>query len=962
MIKHSFTSLSQALHVQQEKSWQQFAQQYPDAAKFLSDEQLIAFKRALTLSDFILRSALQAPEKVVGIFKHDDMSIDVLPDYSHLLARELKECTTEEQLHKNLRIFRLEQMVRIAIADMLYSVPLATSLANLSALADSLISGANAWLMSFCCNKWGTPMNEEGEQQPLLVYGMGKLGGRELNFSSDIDLIFAYPEVGETQGARRSIDNQLFFTRLGQKLISALNQKTADGFVYRVDMRLRPFGESGPLVMTFNAMENYYQDQGRDWERYAMLKARLIGDSVYHGQLSNMLRPFVYRRYIDFSVIESLRRMKVMIAQEVRRKQLRNNIKLGAGGIREIEFIIQVFQMIRGGRLPELQQRNVLKVLPLLAHHQIITEESADVLTQSYQFLRRVENIIQALDDQQTQTLPENELDQQRLLTALQCPYCTTWSNFLQRLAMHMQGVNSQFVELIGEESPNRQAVEEPWVTLWDSQWDDEEAISWIQQISSTNEGQAHWQHEEVWREVAHFRAELVKRSMGSRGRQVLDKLVPILLWHIDHQHYSERTLARVLNILATIATRTAYIELLFENEGALKHLVRLCHCSSWVAEYIAKYPILLDELIDPQLFNQSPSLSSYKLELRELMLRVNEDDQEAQMIALRQFKQVKQLRIAAADVSDILPIMQVSEHLTALAEAIIEEAANLSWQQITQRFGTPEDVLDKEHKGFAVIGYGKLGGSELSYSSDLDLVFVHNTNIAGVTIGGKQIATGQFYLKLAQRMMHLFNTRMANGMLYELDMRLRPSGNSGLLMVHINTFEHYQLTDAWTWEHQALVRTRVVYGSKELIGQFNDIKRKVLQLHREQESLVKDVQEMRDKMRKHLDKSTTIDIDIKQGQGGLVDIEFLVQYLVLLHCEKFPQLSASSENIQLIKQLKKLGLIEDSQAKCLTSNYCQLRDFAHHASLRSQKQMMPAVRFEQEQLTVVQVIKQLQL
>ncbi|MGB1263470.1 MAG: bifunctional [glutamate--ammonia ligase]-adenylyl-L-tyrosine phosphorylase/[glutamate--ammonia-ligase] adenylyltransferase [Cognaticolwellia sp.] len=954
---------SSLLKSQQDKAWQQFCDQYPSAAKEIAPQRLALFKQALTLSDFMLGSALQAPELVVELFNSERLLAKESPDYLALLAQQVEKCISEEQLHHCLRSFRLVQMVHIAVGDFLLNISLDESLKRLSLLADSLIIIANQWLTIFCQDKWGVPANRVGEPQSLLVYGMGKLGGQELNFSSDIDLIFVYPESGQTQGVRRSIDNQLFFTRLGQKLITALNQQTADGFVYRVDMRLRPFGESGPLVLSFNAMESYYQDQGRDWERYAMLKARLIGEGKYHGQLSDMLRPFVYRRYIDFSVIDSLRRMKAMIAQEVRRKQLSNNIKLGAGGIREVEFIVQVFQMIRGGRVSALQHRNLLTVLPLLVEHQEISQESAQVLTHSYRFLRRVENIIQALHDQQTQTLPDNELDQQRLITVLADANCNDWASFLEQLSLHMQGVHQQFSELIGEESPNRQAVDQYWSTLWDSQWSDEESITWIEQspqLRGDAGSKTLWQSETIWRTLSDFRAEMLKRVMGNRGRQVLDKLIPTVLWHLAQQKLSDQALDRVLTVLSTVATRTAYLELLFENEGALKHLIHLCHNSSWVAEHIAKYPILLDELIDPKLFHQPPLLSSYVAELRETMLRVPEEDQEAQMITLRQFKQVKQLRIAAADMSGILPITKVSDHLTALAQAIIEEVANLAWQQVSLRFGIPNSKVDGHDKGFAVIGYGKLGGNELGYSSDLDLVFVHDADLAEMTSGPKAVTAGQFYLKLAQRMMHLFNTRMNNGILYELDLRLRPSGNAGLLMVHIDTFGHYQENDAWTWEHQALVRARIIYGHQGLAHRFNDIKRKILTTARDNGQLREDVIKMRDKMRQHLDKSTVDHVDIKQGRGGLVDIEFLVQYLVLAYSAEYPKLSIFSDNISLLKCLANNQVITDQQQQVLVANYCKLRDFGHHATIQNTEPLIAQETFIAEQNEVMVIVEQL--
>ncbi|MFT5755980.1 MAG: glutamate-ammonia-ligase adenylyltransferase [Alteromonadaceae bacterium] len=928
------------LQQQQDKSWQQFSDQYGDAVKSLSSLQLKDFKQAITLSDFILSSALQAPDTVLSLFSSETVYKTHTPDYKMLLQEQLKQCTTEDDLHRILRIFRLQQMVNIAVADLVLNISLDESLCRLSELADQLILGALGWLTDFCQHKWGTPKNKEGEIMPLLVYGMGKLGGKELNFSSDIDLIFVYPNRGETEGLRRNIDNQQFFIRLGQKLITALNQKTADGFVYRVDMRLRPFGESGPLVMTFDAMEDYYQEQGRDWERYAMLKSRLIGEGKYHHKLSKMLRPFVYRRYIDFSVIDSLRRMKMMIAQEVRRKGLTNNIKLGAGGIREIEFIVQVFQLIRGGRVNTLQERNLLSVLPILVAEEELSQHSMLVLKHAYRFLRRVENIIQALHDQQTQTLPDLLLDQARILHILQNEHCSTWSNFLEYLSFHTQGVHQEFIVLIGEQSPNHQSKDQHWQTLWDSKWDDEESCHWIQQSNHS------WQVDKIWSLLSSFRTDSAKRSIGSRGRHVLDKLIPLLLCHLNEQNVEEVVLERVLLIFNKILTRTAYLELLFENEGALKHLIKLCRASSWVTDHIAKYPILLDELIDPKLLNNPPALSSYKKDLREVMLRIPEEDLEAQMDMLRQFKQAQQLRIAAADISNILPLTKVSDHLTALAEAIIEEVINLAWQHVKQRFGLPELLVDQEHKGFSVLGYGKMGGIELAYTSDLDLVFLHNSQPNEMTNGSKSIPASQFYAKLAQRIMHIFNTRMSSGILYELDMRLRPSGNSGLLVVHINTFNQYQLEDAWVWEHQALVRARCVYGNDRLIAQFNDIRRNILSQKREGRALHDEVIKMRDKMRAHLDQSNEGYSDIKQGFGGLVDIEFLAQYLVLKHSFSQPEVCRYSDNIRIFQQLHLHDIINEQQKIILTDYYCQLRDLGHKAALQNKEQILPNETF----------------
>ena len=936
---------NQLLEQRQQKSWLQYSQQHPQGYQQLTEQQLEHFKVALTLSDFVLNSAQQAPELVLELFVSKSVYLNETPAYAELLKGLLKDCQTEEQLHRILRRFRLQQMVNIAIADLVLNIELERSLERLSLLADALIQASLSWLTEFCQNKWGTPTNSAGEQQQLLVYGMGKLGGKELNFSSDIDLIFVYPYSGETKGCRRSLDNQQFFTRLAQKLISSLHQQTADGFVYRVDMRLRPFGDSGPLVLTFSAMEDYYQDQGRDWERYAMLKARVIpplvkpsiNDEDHHQQLSTLLRPFVYRRYIDFSVIDSLRRMKSMISQEVRRKQLVNNIKLGAGGIREIEFIVQVFQLIRGGRVKELQQRSLLTVLPELVNAGEITEETKTVLKNAYCFLRRVENILQALADKQTQTLPDNELDKQRLMQVLNFD---SWDDFTLVLQKHMDDVHAQFELLIGIENPHHQAEDQHWSALWNSRWSDEESIAWIEQ-EQTSENSISWNSEIVWRLLSDFRDDVSKRSIGSRGSQILDKLVPLLICHVQLVNKAEIVLERVLHVFKRITTRTAYLELLFENEGALKQLIHLCQASSWVTEYIAKYPILLDELIDPKLLHNTPQLSAYGVELRESMLRTPEEDLEAQMDGLRLFKQAQQLRIAAADIAGVLDVRKVSQHLTALAEAIINEVINIAWQQVSNRFGVPNSTVGTENKGFAVIAYGKMGGNELSYGSDLDLVFVHHSpegdETTGLANGDKVVSAGQFYMKLAQRIMHIFNTRMSSGVLYELDLRLRPSGNSGVLVIHINTFEQYQQQDAWTWEHQALVRARVVYGNQNIEQRFKQIRDNILRRKRELPDLKLEVSKMREKMRDHLDKSVDNLIDIKQGTGGLVDIEFLAQYLVLANSFTYDSLPERCDNSGIFFLLSKLEILSNEEQSLLENSYQQLRDFGHKATLQNE-------------------------
>ncbi|TLU67274.1 bifunctional [glutamate--ammonia ligase]-adenylyl-L-tyrosine phosphorylase/[glutamate--ammonia-ligase] adenylyltransferase [Thalassotalea litorea] len=933
----SFTSTLLQQHA--ERFWSHCQSIFAPYLPALTQAQLADLKRTIALSDFAREQLLSSPQLIEPIFTQPDGHLFSKEQLADELTNLLAECEGEVELHQILRRYRKQYLIRFAINDFCSDLSLKVSLQHLTDLAEVLISCTLSWLTKFCQERWGYPADIEGHEQPLLVYAMGKLGGGELNFSSDIDLIFAYPHRGETQGARKSIDNQQFFTRLGQKLIAALNQVTEDGFVYRVDMRLRPFGESGPLVLSFSAMETYYQDQGRDWERYAMLKARLVGNTQYHKRLSSMLRPFVYRRYIDFSVIESFRKMKLMIAQEARRKSVQDNIKLGQGGIREIEFIVQVFQLIRGGRNPQLQERNIFKALALLTEHGSISRETYQILLTAYHFLRRSENAIQAFADKQTQLLPDDDLNQARLVEVMGC---SDWQDYYQKCRQHMANVHREFNLLIGEDNPNELPLSDRWVTYWLSDWDVEESISWLQEL------RPEWPHAKVHQEMLGFKEDIHKRSIGRRGQIILDKLIPLLLSLIAEKP-PLMTLKRCLHVLLKIVSRTAYLELLYENQGALKQLIKLCRESEWITETLARYPILLDELIDPELLMALPEAQEYQTFLQENLMRVPNDDLEGQMETLRQFKQAHQLKIAAADVSDVLPVMRVSDQLTGLAQGIIAEVVELAWQQMCTRYGQPEGTLGTDDKGFAVLGYGKLGGIELGYSSDLDMVFVHNCEANHMTSGDKQIPASQFYLKLAQRILHLFNTRTNSGTLYEADMRLRPSGNSGLMVVHINTYHQYLKKEAWTWELQALVRARAVGGDAALVNQFNDIRIDMLASERNRDKLRQDVVNMREKMRKHLDRSDANLFDIKQGQGGLADIEFMAQYFVLGYSYRQPALARYSDNVRIFESLAQFELMDNNTAEQLSQAYCYLRDLGHELALQNRPKVINQVQITEQ-------------
>lgn len=873
--------------------------------------------------------------------------------YRSELAKQLAACNDEMSFHRRLRQFRNREMVYIAWRDFTTSWPLEESLEHLSALAEALIFETYQWQYQVCCSEWGTPTNADGEAQPMLIIGMGKLGGGELNFSSDIDLIFTYPENGETQGARRSIANAQFFTRLGQRIIKALDQHTFDGFCYRVDMRLRPFGESGPLVMSYAALEDYYQEQGRDWERYAMIKARVMGREMYpqYQELRQMLRPFVFRRYIDFSAIQSLRRMKSMISSEVRRRGLQNNIKLGAGGIREIEFIAQVFQLIRGGREPSLRQRGLLETLTAIEELALLQPEEVGHLRKAYHFLRRLENLLQAMADKQTQTLPDNDIDQLRLATAMQC---ASWQVLLTHTQQHMANVHQVFAALIGDdEEEEENTIAKHFHELWDMAHKPEVIDSILQQDLACA------QSSDIAKVLIQFKDDLAKKTLGPRGRDVLNRLMPKVFQAIFQHPDAEFGLSRVLHLMYKIVTRTTYLELLDEHPAALTQLVRLCTASPMISEQLSRYPILLDELIDPQHLYNPISLSAYKTELRDFLARIPEDDMEQQMEALRQFKQICILRIAAADIAGALPVMKVSDHLTYLAEAIVEAVIHQAWLQVSAKYGQPRHLKDRDGKGFAVIGYGKVGGWELGYNSDLDIVFMHDCPIDSYTDGQKEIDGRQFYLRLAQRIIHIFSIRTASGILYEVDTRLRPSGVSGLLVSPAQAFDEYQRNDAWTWEHQALVRARVIYGDEPLQHAFNQTRHEILSLPREETKLKRDVVEMRLKMREHLGGKKAGRFMLKQDIGGITDIEFLAQYLILRFSYDKPKLTYWSDNVRIFESLLVQGVMEEQQAVALTKAYTSMRNQIHHRNLLNLDADVDESKFTEERKLVTEVWNQ---
>lgn len=940
------------LQQQAEQHWQQLAKQ---AQQHFSPQQLLQFKQLLGLSDFIAQSCIQRPPVISDLAAL--LNNPNPPDYQQQLSTTLHTVQQPEQLNRVLRHFRQLHMLRIAWLDLLGCRSIEDSLLEVSALADQLISHSYQWLYQQACNKYGTPLDDNGEKQDMLILAMGKLGGGELNFSSDIDLIFCYPQPGELKQRRKHLEYQQFFTRLAQQLINSLNQTTPDGIVFRVDMRLRPFGDSGALVSHFSAFEDYYQTQGREWERYAMVKARVCNANNHHSnELTQILKPFVYRRYLDFSAIDSLRQMKLQISKELKRRNLKHNIKLGAGGIREIEFIVQSFQLIRGGRHPRLQTPSLLEALNQLGDIGCIQPQQRVSLQQAYLFLRKVEHCLQQFNDQQIQDLPQNPLDKARLTY---CMGFAEYADFTAALTQHQDNVHDEFNDVIGGIEENKSGSNQGGFTdLWLCQLSESEAEPLLSK----------WLSKELHQPYLHHLNELkskLSNTLGVRGQQVVNQLMPIILAQAsrveavtDRVLTADNMLIRLEPVLNAIAGRTTYLELLLSYPQASQKLLDLCAASPWIADLIASYPMLLDELISPQLLVHLPQKDGYRDRLRQHLLRIDQQDLETQMDALREFKLTNQLKIAAAEVTGVLDTALVSDHLSYLAEVITEQVVNAAWHQMQQRYGVPPGTSAQD-MAFAVIAYGKLGGLELSYSSDLDLVLLHNNSKAGSTDGKKIITSQAFYLKLAQRINHLFSTKTRNGQLYEIDLRLRPSGNAGLLVTSIDSFADYQRHQAWVWEHQALVRARFILGSPAIQEAFTAIRQEVLCQAREQSTLSREIIQMRGKMRQHLLHKTQGKWDIKQEEGGITDIEFLVQYWVLAYASHFPQLTYWSDNLRIIETLAEIQLISQQTAIVLTQTYLQLRTQGHKLALQDKKALLDDAEFKTERQKIAALWKQ---
>ena len=897
-------------------------------------------ERVFTLSDFASSCCIRNPGLLTELVDSGDLNRTYPADFYRVqLADAVETAASRESLEKILRNLRSREMLRIAWRDLSGWADLHETMADLSAFAEACIQESLARLHRWQCEEYGMPRDSNGQHQQLVIIGMGKLGGYELNFSSDVDLIFAYPRAGETVGGPKSCTNDEFFLRLARNLLQLLNKPTSAGTVFRTDMRLRPYGDEGPLVMSFDAMERYYQEQGREWERYAWIKARVVGGDRNAGRkLLDRLNPFVYRRYLDYGAFESLRDMKRKISHEIRRKGFRRDIKIGRGGIREIEFFGQVFQLIRGGILPRLQENRILKVLDILVDENHIGPHVRDELRDAYIFLRTTEHRLQEFSDQQTHRIPEDALGIQRLALGMNFD---NPDEFFLELERHRENVHRHFLLLLEPTrsgSTGREQIDE-LEALWQGAFEEPRSEAILLRIGYDSPKDAR----AILEQLRDYRS---LRSLGKEGRRRLDKLVPLLIRAAADCDDPVATLARITDLILAIEGRAAYLALLLENPDSLTQLAKLTCASSLIATFLAHHPVLLDELLDPRTLYAPPGREELEKEMRMRLGRCA-DDLEYQMEALRIFKQVNVLRVAAADVTEVLPLMRVSDRLTDIAEVALNETIELTWHHLAAKHGNPVCRINGRtvEKGFAVIAYGKLGGYELGYGSDLDLVFLHSA-ADGETDGRNPLDNRQFFARLGQRVIHFLTAHTRAGILYETDMRLRPSGSSGVLVSHIEGFRDYQLNDAWTWEHQAFIRARAVAGAPDMIRRFEQIRREVVGRRREPRKLRKEVADMRRRMRQELLKPSADNFDIKQGRGGIVDIEFLVQYLVLLHAHRHGELLTWTDNVRLIQTLMETGVLDETRAHVLKHAYLIQRAMAHKLGLQEKPARIPKEKF----------------
>ncbi len=910
--------------------WDRFSQSLQETEMLLvwQAEFVRLLLRVWYASELVADYCIQQPSAFLGLKISGDMHRTYTPEeYAQIVSAPLAKVENDTELMSVLRQLRLREMVRIAWRDLLGWSDIDENLRDLSLLAEACIAESLLVIQRINEPKWGRPFTDDGQLVNAVVLGMGKLGARELNFSSDVDLIYTFEAPGETRDGEMSIDNHLYFEKIFKQLTSTLDTMTEEGFVFRVDTRLRPFGESGALVVSFAAFEDYYESYGRDWERYAFIKARVVAGCVQTGErLLMKLRPFVYRRYLDYSAFESLRQMKQLISSEVTRKGMQDNIKLGAGGIREIEFIGQMFQLIRGGRAWEYRCQQIRPILRLLQRDGYLHEEAVTELISGYEFLRKTEHRLQMWRDQQTHQLPVQPQAQEILATTMGFG---DWEKFISELQSIRQKVQHHFENIVLMPGGPRAVPSEQsqFTHLWNSidGVDNQTLINKFTQLGFTSP-------EETAEMLLQSRHSFWYRTLSSSARSRVDEIMASVFCALTELNNKDITLSRVLKLFEAISGRSVYFALMYEHPQVLKQLIELISASQWITDTLAQQPILLDELIDQRTLFDPLDPEALKQDLDSRFQAVTAQDVEQQIEVLHQFNETHSLRVAATDILGKRPLMKVSDYLTALAEIVLDKVFRLAWNELQQRHGRPTLKSGMQNTGFAVIAYGKLGGLELSYTSDLDLVFLHAGEEEGMTDGELTIDNHLFYSRLARRMLHFLQIRTLSGVLYEVDLRLRPQGNSGFLVSSLEAFKLYQREDAWTWEHQALVRARPVVGDPAVCEWFQSLRAEILCLPRDPAQVATDVVNMRQKMRENLE--THRDWEVKHGVGGLVDIEFIVQFLVLAHASDHTELVQFSDNVRILEMAQRVNLLSAEEATFLRDTYLLMRRQLHRSAL----------------------------
>lgn len=852
--------------------------------------------RLLLASEFAFDEFRRTPERLALL---DGAPAVELPDIA------------DPELADALREYRRAQSLQILIDDVLDRDSVDVTLHRITELADRLIALAFAAARAELVARHGEPRDEHGNVQPMVVLGLGKLGSRELNFSSDIDLIASFPAPGETDG-RRSLDNEDFFARLVQRASTLLGETRASGFCYRVDWRLRPYGSAGRLALSFAAMEDYYQREGRDWERFALLRARPVAGDIDAGLLLlERLRPFVWRRYFDYAALEGLRELKAMVDLEVRKNEREADLKLGRGGIREVEFRAQLESIIRGGRDPGLRISHTIELLQALGERQILDRTESEELIDAYRFLRRLENRVQMWRDEQSHSLPDEPFEQQRYAASLGYP---DFAALLDVLNRHRETVAAAFARCLPRSGETRGE-------------DDRFQTRWRAHRATPDKTEA---------ALLRLTETPAVRSMSARSAARLDRIMPMVLAACEGD---DATLARWIDLLAAIAGRTSYLALLAERPATIQRVHRLLCASAWLARTLTESPILLDDLLDTRLAIEAPSPAELQRSLAIEMTAVAHGDAEQELERLRQFQQSARLEIALAFLDGRIAAARAMAAFADVADCVIAQCLSFAIRDIESNHGPLPGLSASE--GLAVIGYGSLGGRELNVASDLDLVFLYRDALQSVESSGARPLDGQrFVARVTQRLLHWLTAQTRYGPLYEIDARLRPNGSKGLLVTPISAFLSYQSGEAWLWEHQALVRARFAAGDALLGADFSTLRQQLLLTKRDAERVRKDVRDMRERWRQALDRSSAEWFDLKQGEGGLVDIEFAAQESLLAgniraNGEPVPTVTA-----ELLRWLGAHGAIDEHRADDLAKRHHELLDQALRCALALQPRL----------------------